>query len=389
MKPYIELTKPRITWLILMSTGIGYFFGLRQLGVTFDWMVLLHMLVGTGLMTSGTAALNQWYERVADGKMMRTKLRPLPSGQISSVGAFWFGVALSLAGYLELGWGTNWLTANLGLFTLSTYLFIYTPLKQRSPHSTTVGAVPGAMPPLMGFAAAALALVPVSLLPVALSMTGWLYFAMALGLGGWFVYASSQMRTKGARSVLLTSVMYLPLLYVALLAGCTATGKTASRTLPDLYAVPQFAFTNEQGQAFSSNALKGHVWVADFIFTECTGPCPRLSTLMSKVQAATPTAVKMVSFTVDPANDLPPVLAAYGKRYGAQPGRWTFLTGDPADLKRVRQDAFKLGEMDSSLNHSTRVVLVDQELRIRGFYDSNDPDVVAKLAADIKLLTGE
>ncbi len=449
MKPYIELTKPRITWLILMSTGIGYFFGLRQLGVTFDWMVLLHMLVGTGLMTSGTAALNQWYERVADGKMLRTKLRPLPSGQIGSLGAFWFGVVLSLLGYLELGWGANWLTANLGLFTLATYLFIYTPLKQRSPHSTTVGAVPGAMPPLMGFAAAAgtltaeawvlfgilflwqfphfyaiawmyredyakagiqmlpvvepdgistarrsfwcaLALVPVSLLPVALSMTGWLYFVMALGLGGWFAYASARMRAKGARSVLLTSVMYLPLLYVALLAGCSATGRTAaSRTLPDLYAVPQFAFINEQGQPFSSNSLKGHVWVADFIFTECTGPCPRLSTLMAKVQEATPAPVKLVSFTVDPANDLPPVLAAYGKRYSAQPERWTFLTGDAADLKRVRQEAFKLGEMETALNHSTRAVLVDKDMRIRGFYDTNDPEVLPKLAADIKLLTGE
>ena len=151
MKQYIELTKPRITWLILMSTGVGYFFGARH---GWHWLTLLHTIIGTGLIASGTAALNQWYEREADGKMRRTMARPLPSGRITANRALGFAVAISLIGFIELTIAVNMLTGLLGLFTLVSYLFIYTPLKQRSPHSTTLGAIPGAMPPLIGYAAA-------------------------------------------------------------------------------------------------------------------------------------------------------------------------------------------------------------------------------------------
>jgi protoheme IX farnesyltransferase len=443
LNAYLALTKPRITWLILVSTAIGYFFGAREPSTgSWSFWVLLHALIGTALMASGTAALNQWYERDADAKMHRTRSRPLPSGEVSPAAAFWFGVTLSAAGFLELTFGANSLTGVLGLATLASYLFVYTPLKQVTPHSTTIGAIPGAMPPLIGFAAAAgeltfeawalfailflwqfphfyaiawmyrddyaragirmlpvvepdgestarrsfwcaLALVPVSLAPVALSMAGRLYLAAALLLGAWFVYASYRMRQRGARSVLLTSVAYLPLLYVALLAGCA---KSPAIDLPDYYAVPDFAFVSQDGGEFSSKSLHGHVWVVDFVFTNCSGPCPRLSTLLSRVQEATPPEVKLVSFTVDPARDTPEVLRAYASRYRAAPDRWTFLTGDAASLKTVRQDTFKLGEMDSALNHSTRVVLVDREMRIRGFYSTDEDGVVDKLVADIAKL---
>ena len=151
MGEYIELTKPRITWLILMSTGVGYFFGARS---GWHWVTLLHTMFGTGLIASGTAALNQWYERDADSKMRRTMARPLPSGRISTGRALWFASVLSALGFLELAVAVNLLSALLGLFTLVSYLFVYTPLKQRSPHSTTIGAIPGAMPPLIGYAAA-------------------------------------------------------------------------------------------------------------------------------------------------------------------------------------------------------------------------------------------
>ena len=151
MKDYIALTKPRITWLILMSTGVGYFFGARA---GWQWLTLLHTVIGTGLIASGTAALNQWYEREADAKMKRTQGRPLPSGRLSSGKALVFAIVISAAGFAELFLGANALTAWLGLFTLLSYLFVYTPLKQRSPHSTTIGAIPGAMPPLIGYAAA-------------------------------------------------------------------------------------------------------------------------------------------------------------------------------------------------------------------------------------------
>src|SRR5450755_2687199 len=134
-----------------MSTGVGYFFGARG---GWHWLTLLHTIVGTGLIASGTAALNQWYERDADAKMKRTQGRPLPSGRLSATKALVFAILISAAGFVELFVGVNALTAWLGLFTLLSYLFVYTPLKQRSPHSTTIGAIPGAMPPLIGYAAA-------------------------------------------------------------------------------------------------------------------------------------------------------------------------------------------------------------------------------------------
>ncbi len=273
MKEYLALTKPRITWLILMSTGIGFFFGARG-----GWSVvtLLHTLLGTGLLASGTAALNQWFEREADAKMRRTRARPLPAGTLSEERALLFGLVISAAGFFDLQFFVNPLASLLGALTLVSYLFIYTPLKQRSPHSTTFGAIPGAMPPLIGFAAASgtlnweaavlfailflwqfphfyaiawmyredyeragirmlpvvepdgestarrilwfsLALIPISLIPKYLAMAGNLYLFGALALGLAFLYAGVRVsfdRTRlRARRVLLASVVYLPVLY--------------------------------------------------------------------------------------------------------------------------------------------------------------------------------
>src|SRR5436853_571721 len=115
---YIQLTKPRITWLILMSTAIGFYFGLTP---GWTWMTLVHTLIGTGLIASGTAALNQWWERDADSKMIRTRNRPLPAQRISVMGALIFSIILSIAGFVELALGANLLTGVLGLLTLATY----------------------------------------------------------------------------------------------------------------------------------------------------------------------------------------------------------------------------------------------------------------------------
>jgi heme o synthase len=151
MKDYLELTKPRITLLILVCTAVGYWFGC---GASFHWTILAHALLGTALLASGTSALNQWYEVDSDAKMRRTRGRPLPAGRITRTHGLVFGLLLSAAGFADLWYGTNRLTAALGLFTLLSYLLVYTPLKQRSPACTTVGAIPGAMPPLIGYAAA-------------------------------------------------------------------------------------------------------------------------------------------------------------------------------------------------------------------------------------------
>jgi len=272
---YIELTKPRITCFILMSAAIGFLCGVNS-GVTWSWFSLLNALVGTGLLASGTAALNQWYEREADARMHRTSKRPIPSGRISASNAFVFGVALSVVGFIELWLGANKLTALLGLFTEVSYLFLYTPMKRLSPHSTTIGAIPGAMPPLIGYAAAcgsltwgawalyailflwqfphfyaiawmyrddyanagirmlpvvdptnestarrilwfSVVLIPVSLLPKYLAMAGNLYVIGALAAGAYFLYAGLRVTMERtvprARQVLLASVVYLPVLY--------------------------------------------------------------------------------------------------------------------------------------------------------------------------------
>ena len=277
MRDYINLTKPRITWLILMSTGVGYFFGLRGVSLgQINWWTLLHTILGTGLIASGTAALNQWSEREADAKMHRTSDRPIPSGRLAANRALAFGIGLAIAGFADLAGFVNFLSAALGLATLCSYLFLYTPLKQRSWLSTTVGAVPGAMPPMIGFAAAsgsltaeawvlfailflwqfphfyaiawmyredyaragirmlpvvepdghstarqivlfASLLIPVSLAPAWLGMSGKFYLLGATALGVWFLYSGVRVATERtilrARAVLLVSVFYLPLLY--------------------------------------------------------------------------------------------------------------------------------------------------------------------------------
>jgi protoheme IX farnesyltransferase len=276
MRDFLELTKPRITVLILICTAVGYFFGSRN---SFHLSIFAHVLLGTALMASGTSALNQWYEADSDAKMRRTRERPLAAGRMKRGHGFVFGALLSAAGFVELWFETNALAAALGLFTLLSYMFVYTPLKQRSPACTTVGALPGAMPPLIGYAAAkggldagALALflilfvwqfphfyaiawmyredyarggirmlpviepdgestatrvvacsvmlIPISLVPALLGMTGSIYAAAAVAAGLGLLYfgvrLGRQRTFTSARHVLLASVVYLPMLLVVM-----------------------------------------------------------------------------------------------------------------------------------------------------------------------------
>src|SRR2546425_3583191 len=124
-----------------------------------------------------------------------------------------------------------------------------------------------------------------------------------------------------------------------LLVFCGCSGKQPP--LPVYGQVPGFDLTAETGQPFNRKSLDGKIWVADFIFTTCTGPCPRMSSLMRQVQSSVQ-GVKLVSFTVDPERDTPPVLAGYAERYHAESGRWYFLTGQRSELHRLARQAFKL-----------------------------------------------
>jgi protoheme IX farnesyltransferase len=151
LRDYYILTKPEVNLLILMTTTTGYFLAYHG---NFRIAGLLNTLAGTVLVASGTATLNQWMERIWDGQMRRTATRPLPAGRLSAREALLFGILLSLSGGLYLALTVNGLSALLAILTLLSYLLVYTPLKRTTPLCTLLGAFPGAMPTLIGWAGA-------------------------------------------------------------------------------------------------------------------------------------------------------------------------------------------------------------------------------------------
>lgn len=146
-----DLFKARLTALVLLTTVVGYYLGSRG---AVNWAQLLHTLAGTGLLAAGAAALNQLLEREHDARMERTGDRPLPAGHLRPQTVLVLGGVISAAGMIYLAWLVNLLTALLGAATLVSYLFVYTPLKRRTTLNTAIGAIPGALPPLMGWTAA-------------------------------------------------------------------------------------------------------------------------------------------------------------------------------------------------------------------------------------------
>jgi protein SCO1/2 len=173
---------------------------------------------------------------------------------------------------------------------------------------------------------------------------------------------------------------------LAVLAGCSRP------QAPVIYGeVPAFTLTSETAATFDSRALAGKVWVADFMFTRCMGPCPRMSSRMHWLQKRTADVpdLRLVSFTIDPENDTPAVLAEYARRFRAEPGRWHFLTGPVATLQNLNRNGFKLGDIDGSMMHSTRFVLVDRRGRIRGYYRTEDGESLEPLVADIRRVAKE
>jgi heme o synthase len=150
-RDFITLTKPRLNSEAILTALAGFYMGTSA---PMDWKLLLFTLLGTTGVAAGCGTLNQWLEVDTDRKMLRTKKRPLPSGRLAGHQAFWFGLGFSALGIAVLDWKVNDLTAFLGLVALVSYLVFYTPLKRISSLCTVVGAVPGAIPPMMGWAAA-------------------------------------------------------------------------------------------------------------------------------------------------------------------------------------------------------------------------------------------
>ena len=269
---FFDLTKPRITILVTLSALAGFALGSSS---PIDWIRFYHTAFGVATLSSGINALNQFWERDLDALMRRTMVRPLPSGRLTASSAFLFGAAVSLIGEAYLAWFINPLTAFCGFIALASYLFLYTPLKTRTHWCTFIGAFPGALPPLLGWAAArnqvgieaitlfgimflwqfphfhaiammcredyaragirmlpviepdgkstarqivgyTMALLPVSLLPTFLHFSGWIYLCGAVILGAWFLRASletaRQPTLELSRRLLKVTVIYLPIL---------------------------------------------------------------------------------------------------------------------------------------------------------------------------------
>jgi protoheme IX farnesyltransferase len=275
---FLELIKPRITMMVLLTVAVGYFCAGPAAA---SGLGLLHVLIGTALSCSGSGALNQYLERDVDLAMDRTRFRPLPAQRISSAAAVSLGAVLSLSGVLYLAATVGILPASIDALTLVSYLFLYTPMKRVHPISTLAGAIPGALPPVIGWAAAsghvgggavvlfsilflwqvphflaigrmyrddyakagfpmlvvidrdgdatsrlmllyAVVLIPVSLVLVRTGSAGHLYFWSALAAGLFYARAAWQAGAdrsrQAARKLLLASVVYLPVLFAALLA---------------------------------------------------------------------------------------------------------------------------------------------------------------------------
>lgn len=269
---FSELIKMRLTSLVLLTTAVGFYVGIRG---AMDWMLLFHTLLGTALVASGAAALNQLIEREHDAKMARTEDRPLPSGRLQPETVLIGGALAAAIGLAYLAWKVNLLTSILGVITLTSYLFVYTPLKRITSLNTVIGAIPGALPPLMGWTAArdqinvegwslfailffwqlphflaiawmyredyaragfamlpvidpdgirtgkqavshTLGLLSVSLFPVLFGLAGWFYCAGAIVLGTIFLVAairfSRHLTRDHARQLFFASIIYLPLL---------------------------------------------------------------------------------------------------------------------------------------------------------------------------------
>jgi len=276
---FFELTKPRITFMVLIATLVGFYMGS---GENLQTVLLLHTILGTGLVAAGASSLNQYLERDLDSQMVRTRTRPIPDGRLLPGDALVFSIAISVAGVAYLAAFVNLLTAAIGAATLAAYVLIYTPLKTRTTWCTLIGAFPGATPPLMGWAAAhgdldimglslfaiqflwqmphffaiawmftedyrragfkvhssgvrtgrqiilyCCALIPVSLLPTLLGATGRAYLLGALLLG--FVYlgygfAVALFRSSThAQRLLKISVLYLPALFVLMMIDKATT----------------------------------------------------------------------------------------------------------------------------------------------------------------------
>jgi protein SCO1 len=176
------------------------------------------------------------------------------------------------------------------------------------------------------------------------------------------------------------------LLLAAVILSVACTNRAGK--LPHYGTVPSFTMTDSEGHGFDSRVLKGKVWVADFIYTSCPGPCPIMTSLMHKVQqqVSGDNDVMLVSISVDPEHDTPPVLNDFAHRFGGPAADWVFLTGSPETVHRLAYEVFHAGDVISNMDHSTRFALVDKRRNIRGYYSSTDSEGIPAMLRDVAAL---
>ena len=165
----------------------------------------------------------------------------------------------------------------------------------------------------------------------------------------------------------------------------------ASSSLPALTQLPQFTLIERSGTPLGLEDLRGKIWIADFIFTRCPGPCLLMTSRMARLQSSLEgkSDVRLVSFSVDPENDTPEELTKYADQYHADRQHWFFLTGEKSAIHQLAKNGFLVGGVDDIMMHTTRFILVDRQARVRGYYDSNEEESLQKLMKDIETLLRE
>ena len=533
------LIRPHIAVLVLVITAAGY-----VLEAPVSWAALPWALVGTLLVAAAGCALNHFLERETDRLMARTANRPLVTGALSERQVSWGGGFVMLAGFALLLHGAGTAATLWQLLAIVLYLCVYTPLKKRTSVNTWVGALPGALPVIVGAAAAGgptrvswilfalvflwqlphffaiasmyrddyvsgglrmlsgedpedallrwqmpmqvMSVMLVSAFPVLLGLAGGVYGLVALLAGLVFLAAALAFRLRPdraqARRVVLASVFYLPAVAATLVldvacaeAGsgaavacadcsadqpcddctgdgaacesCLATPGSAAAVLaaaadqaaaeqaaaddvdpgadeaetdddagtttftvaellanappeiedgtglPNYGSLPEFSLIDDTAQPFGREQLLGQTWVVDFIFTNCAGPCPKMSQTYRQLQNEDLPA-RFLSVTVDPVRDDPQTLARYRDNMGGTKEDWRLLTGSHEALQGLADNGFKLpvnATPDEYLGmgpmfHSGKFALVDSAGRVRGYYNYNDALALDQLRADIRKL---
>ncbi len=392
----LALTKPRVTTMVLATGGAG---AAMAPGAVSNSALALS-LIGTVLIVSAANALNMWWERDVDALMSRTRNRPLPAGRMQPEVALVFGLALAAISVPML-FAVNITVGLLGLVALVTYVAIYTPLKKYTPLALQVGAVPGAIPPLIGWATVTgeldrgglalfalmffwqvphfiaitvfraeeyaraglkvhavarglqasrtamifwtVALLGSTFLPFFFLIAGTRYLLVALISGALFIFLglrgyAAENAKRWSRGVFGYSIVYLVVLFGAMLADRREV------EVVTFGRVPEFHLTDQYNRETTRLHFANHVTVVDFFFTNCQQSCPRLTRIMGDLRGrfSSDPHVQFASISVDPETDTPELLRAYAERSNANAANWAFLTGPSIDVQSVVVQGFKM-----------------------------------------------